>query len=429
MKLLNELSDLVKSGVISQETAERISDYYQTEKKQSSNRLFIVFGVLGAVLVGLGIILIMAHNWDQLSRGTKTFFAFLPLLTGQILCGTVLIKKQDSVAWRESTSAFLFFATGACIALVSQIYNIPGNLSPFLLTWMILCLPLIYLMKSSITSLLYISGITYFACESGYWSVSFSNPHLYWLMIAAAVPWYYHLFKKNPESNFTKFHHWIFPLSIIISLGTLAGEAGELIFIGYFSFFGFIYMAGTHQNYAQQNSGIRAFNILGALGTLTLLIILSFNWFWNDLRNQEYIWSELLKAPELYATIVLTFLATGFLYVLQKTKSIRDIKPLSVIFLIFIPVFIVGAFSSLAILLINLCIFVIGILTIREGSAQNSLGTLNFGMIIITALIISRFLDTNISFVIRGLIFVGVGTSFIAANYWMLKKRGKNANE
>ena len=133
------------------------------------NRLFIVFGIFGAILVGLGIILLVAHNWDDLSRTTKSFFAFLPLVVGQILCGFVLIKKTDSVAWRESATAFLFFSVGACISLITQIYNIPGNLSSFLLTWMLLCLPLVYLMRSSITSLLYLTGITYYAVETSYW--------------------------------------------------------------------------------------------------------------------------------------------------------------------------------------------------------------------------------------------------------------------
>ena len=72
--------------------------------------LIIVFGVLGAILVGLGMVLIIAHNWDDLSRMTKTGLAFLPLLLGQGLCGYVLLRKQDSVAWRESATAFLFFA-------------------------------------------------------------------------------------------------------------------------------------------------------------------------------------------------------------------------------------------------------------------------------------------------------------------------------
>jgi hypothetical protein len=39
-----------------------------------------------------------------------------------------------------------------------------------MLTWMVLCLPLVYIMKSSITSMLIIIGITFFACETSYWS-------------------------------------------------------------------------------------------------------------------------------------------------------------------------------------------------------------------------------------------------------------------
>jgi uncharacterized membrane protein len=141
--MLKDIPELLKAGVITKETADSIQDYYQTKSGSSANRLFIVFGILGAILVGLGIILIIAHNWDELSRTTKTLFAFLPLLIGQVLCGFALIKKQNSIAWRESGTAFLFFSVGASISLVSQIYNIPGDLSSFLLTWMLLCFPLI----------------------------------------------------------------------------------------------------------------------------------------------------------------------------------------------------------------------------------------------------------------------------------------------
>lgn len=173
--MIKDIPELVKADVISQETADKIRDYYRKQGGQSTNRLFIVFGILGAILVGLGIILIIAHNWDELSRTTKILLAFLPLLVGQVLCGFVLLKKQDSVAWRESGTSFLFFTVGASISLVSQIYNIPGNLSSFLLTWMLLCLPLIYVMRSSIASLLYLIGITYYACEASYWTYPFSE--------------------------------------------------------------------------------------------------------------------------------------------------------------------------------------------------------------------------------------------------------------
>ena len=106
--MIKDIPELVKADVISQETADKIRDYYRKQGGQSTNRLFIVFGILGAILVGLGIILIIAHNWDELSRTTKILLAFLPLLVGQVLCGFVLLKKQDSVAWKESGTSFCF---------------------------------------------------------------------------------------------------------------------------------------------------------------------------------------------------------------------------------------------------------------------------------------------------------------------------------
>ena len=112
MKILKDINELVQAGVISNKEAGNIRDYYRDKGELSNNRLFIVFGILGAILVGLGFILIIAHNWDEISKIAKTSFAFLPLLLGQILCAFTLIKKQDSVVWKESATAFLFFAVG-----------------------------------------------------------------------------------------------------------------------------------------------------------------------------------------------------------------------------------------------------------------------------------------------------------------------------
>ena len=148
MSILKDLQNLVEADIITEDIADDIRKFYQNKSSPPSNRLFIVFGILGAILVGLGIILIIAHNWNELSRFTKTCFAFLPLLIGQILCGYTLLKKRDSIAWREGSSVFLFFSVGASISLVSQIYNIPGDLSSFLLTWMLVCLPIVYIMRS-----------------------------------------------------------------------------------------------------------------------------------------------------------------------------------------------------------------------------------------------------------------------------------------
>ena len=158
-KIKNALPELVENGIITEETAQNIQMYYEKNEESSESRLFTVFGILGATLVGLGIILIMAHNWDDFSRGIKLVLAFLPMLIGQGVLGYSIFKNKG-VAWKEAATVFLFFSVGACIALVSQIYHVSGDLESFLLAWIVLCVPLLYVTKSTSAIILHLISIS-----------------------------------------------------------------------------------------------------------------------------------------------------------------------------------------------------------------------------------------------------------------------------
>jgi len=96
-KIKVDIDQLKREGVIDEATADRILGFYTNEKDPSSgNRLFLIFGVFGALMIGLGIILIIAHNWEQLSRLQKTIIAFIPMLLSQLACWYTLFKKSDS---------------------------------------------------------------------------------------------------------------------------------------------------------------------------------------------------------------------------------------------------------------------------------------------------------------------------------------------
>ena len=87
-------------------------------------------------------------------------------------------------------------------------------------------------------------------------------------------------------------------------------------------------------------------------------------------------------------------------------------------------IFFLGLTNSVApVVLVNLLVLLLGIFTIRLGAKADHLGVLNYGLLTITALIICRFFDSHMSFVIRGLLFVLVGAGFFLTNYLMLKKR------
>ena len=134
--------------------------------------------------------------------------------------------------------------------------------------------------------------------------------------------------------------------------------------------------------------------------------------------------NEIITAPEFFASAFISISAGILLFLQVKNKALHDIKPVALVFMLFIVTFIVGLTSStIAIILINLYVLTIGILMIREGAKQDNLGILNYGLLVITALVICRFFDTDLSFVFRGMLFVLVGAGFFAANYWMLKKR------
>jgi uncharacterized membrane protein len=425
MSILNDIPELVSANVISTETAKKIRDYYQNKGGQSQNKLLIVFGVLGSILTGLGIILIIAHNWDDLSRSSKTVFAFLPLIIGQGLCIFILFKKSTIVAWRESGTIFLFFAVAASISLVSQIYNIPGDLSAFLITWMVLCLPLIYLMNSSVSSLLYFEGITWYVCVKCYSTYPRSEDYLYWFLFMLALPHYYLLYKRNPGSNFMTFHNWIVPISLTIALGSVAEKTQELIYIGYISLFGLFYLIGNSSFFKEQKLPANLYRNLGSVGTIALLLSLSFDWFWTRLRARNFQFND-LYSPEFIAAFIITLAAAGLLYRQKRNKPL-EINPTEPAFIFFIIIFLIGLSSPLSVVLVNLLVFTIGVLTIRKGAKDDHLGILNYGLLIITALVICRFFDTDLSFVARGILFISVGMGFFLANLWMNKKRKENA--
>lgn len=428
MKISKELAELVSADVIDQATAEKISTYYASKTTTPQSKLVIVFGILGSLLVGLGIILILGHNWDNLTRTAKTIIAFLPLVIGQGLCAYTLLKRKDSTAWRESSAVFLVIGIGACISLISQIYNIPGEISSFLLTWILLALPIVYVMRSSVASLLYIAGITYYACEIGYWGRTEHESYLYWGLLVLILPHYYYLYTRKPGSNFFTFHNWFIPLSVIAVLGTVAKDAAQLMFVAYMSLFGFLYQIGNTDILRDQRIRNNGYLVLGSAGTVVMLLILGFDWIWSELRDDTRP-ENLFISPEFITSLILTLAALALLIYNKTKQSPLSIKPAEWAFAVFIGIFILGMTSPFVTVWVNLMVLTIAILTIREGAIRNHFGILNYGLLIITALVICRFFDINIGFVVKGILFVIVGMGFFFANMWMIRKKRKGQLE
>ena len=69
--------------------------------------------------------------------------------------------------------------------------------------------------------------------------------------------------------------------------------------------------------------------------------------------------------------------------------------------------------------LLALCIGIVW-----KGVKETRFGVLNMGMLMLAALILLRFFDSNYSFIVRGLVFILLGVSFLAVNVIMARRKG-----
>ncbi|WP_299187028.1 DUF2157 domain-containing protein [uncultured Aquimarina sp.] len=423
-KFNKELKELVGNQVISLEIADKISTYYDQKLGAKSNKLFTIFGIFGALLVGSGIILMLAHNWDDFSRLTKTILAFVPLIIGQCIVGFSILKNKGR-AWKEASGTFLFFAVGASISLVSQIYNISGDLGTFLKTWTILCLPLIYLLRSHAVALLVILSSTYYAAEVGFWSYrSRSIPWWYFIFMLGVIPHYWLQLKNNISSNATTILNWIIPASTMIGLGAFIKGNEELGFIMYVTLFGVFYNIGRLSIFKKLRTLRNGFLIIGSLGTIILLMMFTFKWIWEEMHD-----ATMYQAQEFYISVVLAVIAISTLLYNVVKNGIKSINLFQVSFLIFwVLFFALSHMEIIPMVLTNMLVFALGITAIKIGADKFNFGILNYGLLIVSILIICRFFDTDMSFVVRGLLFVIVGLGFFLTNYIMLKKQEKDSN-
>lgn len=422
--ILQALPELVKAEVISPETAEKIRAFYRQPQQRSTQLLVLVSAILGALLVGLGLILILAHNWDELPRSTKTGLAFVPLVLGQGLCGFALWQSPPRQALREGAATFLLLAVGASMALVSQIYHIPGDLGSFLLTWMLLALPLVYLLSSAMSSLLYLTGITWYALTQVDTFAGPEHHYVFWLLLLGISPFYYQLFRQRPAGNFTLFHHWLVPLAAAIGLFTLADREAAFLFPAFFSLFSLYRMLGTSRELNGLKTGQNGYLVAGTGGLAGLLLAFSFEAVWAEFLDEKWTFPAVLTRPDFVAAVLTSLLALVVLVWGLRRDPGRPADPLAGSFLFFLLALGLGLLRiSAAVVFINLLVLGLGVLTIRRGARSGSMAVMNFGLLLIAALVVCRFFDTDLSFVVRGLLFVLVGLGFFLANYWMLRKR------
>lgn len=313
--LFKELPQLVTHNVINQKTADNITHYYESKIAKRNLRpvVIAIFGLLGATLLGSGIILLLAHNWDSLSRFTRTLVALIPLLLSQIVTGWIIHKDVKSMVWREGLGVFYTLMMGTAIAVIGQTYHIAGDLEHFLFMWAIGTIPVFYFLNSHLSVMLYLSIITSWAT---YAQNQGGHAVLFWGFFIVVLPYLYVRFKKDHLANRVVLLQWLLSICLCISIGvTLEKVVPGLWIIVYSSFFVLLYFLNMILEKDHIKTWKRPFRIVSIAGISIISYLLTYGFFWEDVGlghiRQSYRYHVI---PAIVDYIILGLFFTGALY-------------------------------------------------------------------------------------------------------------------
>jgi uncharacterized membrane protein len=424
--LRGQLPELVAAGAISSENARAIERHYESVKARA-NFGFVILAAVGAALVGAGIILLIAHDWDDLSRATRTVIAFLPLLIAQALVVFVLMRRDESRPWREAVAIFDVAAVATAISLISQTYQIQGSFAEFMRVWLLLSIPIVYLLRTTLGAIVYIIGtIAWLFSREIAFFVRSPNPLFFWLLCLLVIPYFLIRFRNDRDSRETASLAVALTVAAIFGLGLTADFAktdlGGIAFAGLFAA---IYLCGI-KFFPRTDGRLHIVALLGGVAIGVTAIVLSFESSWH--MSHSINWGERSAASNIGLALELLFPLVAVCLAGLEILRRRFEFSLTAASLPIVAAIVWGIAKScdcsfIAAAIINCYALLLGIDILARGIRTRSVARANFGLLLIAALAISRFFDSELSFVTRGLGFIVVGAGFLIANILLFRKR------
>lgn len=161
-RILKKLDEWAAEGLITAEQSEAIRAREPAPKSLPPWGI-LIFAGFGAVVLGLGVILMFAYNWDHMHKFAKLAVVFGALLAAH---GTGIILRRKNHPEGFSEAAFLTgtMLFGAGIWLVAQIYHISAHYPNAFIVWAVGALMLAWILPSVSHGLLASILISAWAC-------------------------------------------------------------------------------------------------------------------------------------------------------------------------------------------------------------------------------------------------------------------------
>jgi uncharacterized membrane protein len=126
------------AGLIDEATETSIRAYESADARPSGRRWQVILAlVMGGILLGAGVLLFVAANWDDVSPGWRLTLVLAMLA---LFHGAGIVAKERFSGFATTMHALGTVAAGAAIALVGQIFNMQEHWPAAVMLWAVCAL-------------------------------------------------------------------------------------------------------------------------------------------------------------------------------------------------------------------------------------------------------------------------------------------------
>ena len=414
----------VAEGIVDQQIADLIRQRYPAGKSSRSIAM-IVFSAIGACVIGLGVILLFAYNWQDLSKYTKLAVIFGFLILSHSTGLVIYFRTERFKAVGESLTVLGTMLFGAGIWLIAQIYNIQEHFPNAFLFWGIGATLLAWTLPSISQAIIAAILFTIWAMAEG---TSFGTP----------VPYIFPLLLSLFPLAYKKENSFLLTVLLVaISLSVIpvvAAYDDELILFSLLNLFVLYVVAGVnHRKWSDLDEFGQTYRFLGLIGYYITLFFLCFKEVFGELVENKPLFSNtesiLCWSIFFIPSLVGFGLVIRDVYFKKETLKYYShdmlLMPLQLIFYICYSVSISRYFEWPGMAVFNL-IFLSHMLMMMAGGCSQLLAyKVVLGAIGLGALTFARFTDLFDSLLVRGVVFIVFGVIIFAQGFFYVSSKKK----
>lgn len=430
-RLLKEELELWKEeGIVSEEQAEKIKERYRLQEIKEFGippKFITVISIIGALLVGVGVILFIASNWKNIPKLARLITIFVVIFSVNHFGYYLKFTRKN---YPKTGSALLFLGSllfGGGIWLVAQTYHITSRYHNGMLFWALGIIPVSWLLSLEPILLLSSVLLTFWTI----WKVmDYSIPNYFYLilMLSIILPLCYkQTAKVSLFLSLVGILLWFSfgPCSYYFEGATLP------TLLCFISIGTFLYSVGLlHALVEKIRENQTIYKFVGVFILFVVIYIISF----KDVQIRLLL--SITELPpsfwSIYGIISLLSITVIFaIFRLMQKKSQNYSKLLNyeisiVIFCLLFPILIIifPSFTFYAItsnlILLGLTIGIVFLGYYNRWASFVNLGFIFFGIHLLT-----RYIDWGYKYLPRSLFFIITGFILILAATFMEKNRKK----